>query len=146
MARLRTSLVSAIESATNEYEKGNISMETAAHKAALKYNEKENEILNKLVLNQQKKERKGKVGRPPKKLQVADIDENVTEKIELKNFSYVGPVLFKKDDKEFSLNINYSTKTNNLSKAREEVLKFFFENNVLCYISEEDFKNYLINE
>ena len=43
MARLRTSLVSAIESATNEYEKGNISMETAAHKAALKYNEKENE-------------------------------------------------------------------------------------------------------
>lgn len=146
MARLRTSLVSAIESATNEYEKGNISMEAAAHKAALKYNEKENEILNKLVLNQQKKERKGKVGRPPKKLQVADIDENVTEKIELKNFSYVGPVLFKKDDKEFSLNINYSTKTNNFSKAREEVLKFFFENNVLCYISEEDFKNYLINE
>ena len=146
MARLRTSLVSAIESATNEYEKGNISMETAAHKAALKYNEKENEILNKLVLNQQKKERKGKVGRPPKNLQVADIDENITEKIELKNFSYVGPVLFKKDDKEFSLNINYSTKTNNFSKAKEEVLKFFFENNVLCYISEEDFKNYLINE
>lgn len=146
MARLRTSLVSAIESATNEYEKGNISMETAAHKAALKYNEKENEILNKLVLNQQKKERKGKVGRPPKNLQVADIDENITEKIELKNFSYVGPVLFKKDNKEFSLNINYSTKTNNFSKAKEEVLKFFFENNVLCYISEEDFKNYLINE
>ena len=146
MARLRTSLVSAIESATNEYEKGNISMETAAHKAALKYNEKENEILNKLVLNQQKKERKGKVGRPPKNLQVADIDENITEKIKLKNFSYVGPVLFKKDNKEFSLNINYSTKTNNFSKAKEEVLKFFFENNVLCYISEEDFKNYLINE
>lgn len=146
MARLRTSLVSAIESATNEYEKGNISMEAAAHKAALKYNEKENEILNKLVLNQQKKERKGKVGRPPKNLQVAAIDENITEKIELKNFSYVGPVLFKKDNKEFSLNINYSTKTNNFSKAKEEVLKFFFENNVLCYISEEDFKNHLINE
>ena len=99
-----------------------------------------------MVLNQQKKETKGKVGRPPKKLQVADIDENVPAKIELKNFSYVGPVLFKKDNKEFSLNINYSTKTNNFSKAKEEVLKFFFENNVLCYISEEDFKNHLINE
>lgn len=145
MARLRTSLVSAIKSATKEFEKGNVSMETAAHKAALQYNEKENEILNKLLINQQKQERKGKVGRP-RKLQVVSDKDTVTEKIELKNYSYIGPVLIKNNNQEFILDINFNTNTNVLEKAKDEILQYFFKNNMLCFISEKDFEKFLINK
>jgi hypothetical protein len=67
MARLRTSLVNAINATREQMAKNNVSVEEAAHNSALTFNENEQEILNKVKSYIEKEARKtGKVGRPRK--------------------------------------------------------------------------------
>lgn len=88
MARLRTSLVNAINATREQMTKNNLSVEEAAHNSALTFNEDEQEILNKVKSYIEKESRKtGKVGRPRKNINNSVESKNTDNKKTKKNVS-----------------------------------------------------------
>ena len=85
MARLRNSLVSAINFTKEEMKKKNITLEEAAKQAASTYKENEGEIISHAKIQIEKESHKtGKVGRPTKNTSEAKTSNNATKISEAK--------------------------------------------------------------
>lgn len=147
MARIRTSLTSAEKFTKELMETENMNLDDAAHKAALTFNENEQEIKDRIKFIEEREQRKtGKVGRPPKRILETVSEENNEDNEDNQivknksNFVYSGPVLIKNQGMDIELNLRIETGTNNYEDALMYILKYFYDKQLIAYITPESLK------
>lgn len=136
MARLRTSFVEAVKYANEIIENEKITIEDAAHKAALRFNENESEILTKIQTVIAREARKtGKVGRPPKTRElVSDKEESEIKKNNINGYIYDGPVYVNVSGNESTLNIKIESNEQTKEDAINDIQKSLFDTGLVTFI------------
>ena len=130
MARLRNTLVSAIELANEIAEAKKIKLEDAVKQAAKKFNENPDEVLQRIYKQ--------------KNQEVKQAIRKRTIKPSEKYYSYSGKVLFKTQGKTTEMIVTVGTNETDFYKAKDVVKKHFFDKGFNVFITEEQYKNNLI--
>ena len=160
MARPRTSFTEAVKYAQEEITKNEgKTIEEIIQMAALKFNENEAELTNKIrkmvnkVNNPRKPGRpkkntnetntnqtttKRKPGRPKKVLEAASIsDDSLNEQEKSKTYIYDGPINITLNGKDSQLMVKIETNEINKEKAKDIVSKKLYDMGITYYISVE---------
>ena len=128
MARLRSTMISAMAMADEIVKTKKIKIEDAAKQAAKKFNENPEEVLQRIYKQKNK-----------------EVKQNVRNRTKTAEsyYSYNGEVLFKTHGKNTEMIVTVGTKETDFSKAKDVVRKHFFDKGFNVFITEEQYKNNL---
>lgn len=144
MARLRVSFTAAVAHTKEQVDKFDKTLDEAAHQSSLIYNENKDNIIEKILSDEEKLSRKtGKIGRPPKKA-ISNQDLKIkTPNRSIETYTYSGLVTLKTSTSETTLHVVIDTDTSDYTSAIHCIYNYFYSRSMLVNISASDMQDNL---